>query len=329
MSRTDCIKSRIIISTCIFILLCGLQAHAEIIKIRYGDEKYMFLVRNVTPLSGDSMWLFKPLCIDNPSCKVIAFYDRKFIDTACSITYVNNKREGIFELRNPTSAQVVYRGIYANNFLASEEYYYSNGGIKWHRSYDEYEHQNGQSIEYYSSGQVASLNNYHSDTLLGTQYEWYENGILRSRIPLPPDNVNSLAETFWPNGQLHMQFQVCSSSQYRYLLVLDSMGLGITGQYSDNWKEYYADKKLKSCVKMNNGFMEGVYIQYDTAGNKRLEITYAKGVKNGSFYKYDDKGNIIYSCEYLLGVKNGQELYYQDGELIQRLNWDHGKLTEN
>lgn len=163
-----------------------------------------------------------------------------------------------------TEANHKYYRIIKSYNLDQESYkvsdYYKSGVLQMTGTSKnkDYLSKEGQFIYYYENGNKESITNYVNSRPSGKQFDWYENGQIKSEIEYQ-ENQNGLISEIKVN-----QFWNAENIQK----VIDG-----NGDYE------YSDNRQHESGKIKNGFHDGIWKGY----NKNLNWSYTEIYENGKF----------------------------------------------
>ena len=177
----------------------------------------------------------------------------------------------------------------------------------FHYNYDYKEGKNKDGFGYLSSKELY-LNNKKE----GTSYYYYPNGAIHFITRYESGKKEGLEKEF------NRDSVIITLTEYHDDYIIDREIINRKdrlGLKQGIWKEFYADGKVMKEMNYNDDMLDGLYKEYDNAGNLSLVIRYKNGIvmkdedkeedNINVVNKYDDEGNLIYSGPYRDGVPVG------------------------
>jgi len=247
---------------------------------------------------------------------VWTFYDKNG-NILRSISYDKNLKNGFYTVFD--TAQVIsFLGNYVNDTLQGsfkkfkkgnliEEGFYKNGLI------------NGKLKEYDENGNAISLLNF-KDGVEG-------DGIVINRTI--DGKKSGLWQKFDKNDNL-IQQEIYLNGE----LVTNEGSGGVSFKFE---KEYFGNGQLKNQYMTQEGYKNGIQINYDSLGNKRASYSYkndtllakgwftTEGSKDSLWEYYNSNNTLSYNGSYKDGQKDGLWVYYfNNGNVEQK-----GRYSEN
>lgn len=191
---------------------------------------------------------------------------------------------------------------------------------------------NGESISFWSNGEIQQKGYYKDGCLVGNNERWYRDGTKKS-------------ESFCEAIDLEKQFSHCNLINYwskdgkqlvkngtgKYISYHDNDTLQVVGEYHNSlqtgkWTWYNDDGTLQYIENFSQGKREGEYIFYYRNGQIRDRGLYSNGKQVGKWESwYQDGKNEV--CEYRVdGKREGEYKYwYSNGQLSDLGNYKLGK----
>lgn len=120
----------------------------------------------------------------------------------------------------------------------------------------------------------------HGTPYTGTYHSYYENGQVKSEIPLVNGLKSGSMILYFPNGQVN-EIRAYKDGK------MDGTWLTFTEKGSKVAEANYAD-----------GLKNGKWFIWDENGVLRYDMTYQKGQKAGLWIIYDEKGNKVSERNY-------------------------------
>lgn len=199
---------------------------------------------------------------------------------------------------------------------------YSNGKKKY-----------GRWVEYYPSGNIYKVNNYHADLKHGLRLIWYKNGQIKDSIYFDKGKKTGEYKTWYEDGKVKMQCYYVNDVQDGTYLSFHSNGnIEKQGSYANGsvvgiFSNY--DESGKILFEQIGHPMRQMETFYDYRNNKSKFIYDGsfKGIRDGVWkVKYPEK-NTFYEAKYKNGVLDGQYILNdKDGTLVCKQTFENGWL---
>lgn len=189
--------------------------------------------------------------------------------------YTNNLRTGIWKFYDITGI-VLEEFRYQNDTLHGEAILYYDTGVKKIIENFEKGIPNGMWSYSFPSGETFIQENYINGLLTGECKRFFENGDL--------EELSTYKEGV-KNGKYLLY------SQNRILIEEVDY---LKGKRNGMWIKYYSTGELKYTSNINdNGFLEGLEVDYYQSGKIKKETIFMDNVKNGDQKFYDQTGKLI------------------------------------
>jgi len=140
--------------------------------------------------------------------------------------------------------------------------------------------------------------------------EYYENGNIKSEIPLKGDIINGTAKHYYDDGSLKQEVSY------------------INGVKTGLSKNYFHDGTLNWECFYENDKHNGLFKEYSSQGVLILESNLKMGQQNGSTKAYYPNGKIKSISEYKNGVQFGEfKEYYSSGKILMFALFEKGETV--
>ncbi|WP_281614419.1 toxin-antitoxin system YwqK family antitoxin [Flammeovirga sp. SubArs3] len=160
----------------------------------------------------------------------------------------------------------------------------------------------GESKEYYISGQVKLLIPFDHNLEHGLRIEYYESGQEMSENKMVEGKSTGNYKNYYENGQLKSE-------------MITALGKEQKGVF----REYAEDGTLLKEGHMQQGKMHGVTKVFYATGNLKQEFNYQKGIKKGNQQLFYEDGKNLKQLE--VYAKNATEVAY-------KAYFENGKISE-
>lgn len=138
----------------------------------------------------------------------------------------------------------------------------------------------GKYIEYYESGQILLIAEYHSGKQNGISKEFYPNG----NIKVEGYFVNNI-----PQGKFVYYYEDNNTHFIKNFK---------NGLYHGEYLEFYQNGNIKTKGTYINGYRNGTFYFYNENGIKIQEGNYINGVRSGIWTSFDENGKEISTINY-------------------------------
>ncbi|WP_299258830.1 toxin-antitoxin system YwqK family antitoxin [uncultured Aquimarina sp.] len=116
--------------------------------------------------------------------------------------YIDDKETGVWESYHEGNALHSRETFKSGNRVGESIYYYVEGTPKMITQYDDSGKQHGKTEEFYVSGELQIIGQYHSGKLDGEWKEYYENGLLKETYSYQDGLWHGTYEKYYPNGNI-------------------------------------------------------------------------------------------------------------------------------
>lgn len=253
--------SGIVVWLIIFIVLFGLFIAQTINIIKNMEFRSYMTISDFKYSEGEIANIFNERVEFDFSGRKEFFYKNKLLKGKAE--YFRGKRHGTFYIYNLVGIPLVI-GTFKEGELDGELKCFDNDGIiknKFHykkgekiaRAYDyrngilyrEYdlkgEELHGESIDYYSNGNIKSVENYRDDMLHGTLKSYYMNGQLNDDLYYSNDELTGNFRKYYANGNLMLE------------------GTAIDGYITEILRKYNSSGEIKEDIDCDNIEKKKIY----------------------------------------------------------------------
>ncbi len=205
--------------------------------------------------------------------------------------YVRLVRKSSFKLWEPYSSNLIANG---NSGIVSLKYLPEN--------------YNGQAVDYYQTGQIKKRINYLNGEKDRFYYLYFPNGQIKMKVSFIRGKEDGNYLSFWSNGTIEVK------------------GLFKDGKFHGKWEYFNQNGQLHYSVFYENGKLISSEVKKFRENGTCYELTSYVDENNYSFQSYFENGQISQSQV----IKNGfiltRELFYDNGELLNKETRQNGNL---
>jgi antitoxin component YwqK of YwqJK toxin-antitoxin module len=257
--------------------------------------------------------------------------------------YENGKKRKEGEIYHYEGA----RGKYIPpSFNGKQLHYYKNGKLHLVQTYQNFI-PHGKWIEYSSEGKVLVEKNYLNGQIIGDIINYYENGVIREKIPykLFQENgrdtslMHGIHLTYYSNGKIQSSTTYARGKPYGLLTIFFENGnmerelfvFGALDKYA-LLREFNNEGQIRreGTYEVNENdsmrFKKLIVTSYHENGNLHYRANHSKGRATGAIESYYENGNLL-SEAYIFKPANDEYLYVDNlGVAWQAIYYPNGAL---
>lgn len=165
---------------------------------------------------------------------------------------------------------------------------------------------------------------------------YYENGVLRSEVPMFNGKFQGMMRAYYRNGQLARTCFADNDVNEGTELTYDEKGnlycivTLVHGRREGSCRYYDKNGMVREEEMFSNNLKNGPTRIYDEEGKLRRTIMYVDGVECGQkCFEYYGTGQLDSEIEIMNGLPNGEELsYHENGVLTSRIQYKDGMACD-
>lgn len=157
---------------------------------------------------------------------------------------------------------------------------------------------NGESLNYYFSGELQKRMTNKDNVLQDTIFYYYHSGDLSEKFSVVDDEKDGPIKGYHENGALNYSYS------YK------------KGTPSGKYEAFYPNKQLSLEFNLVDGLYEGMYTSYYENGTKKAEVNYIKDLRDGVYKEWYENGVLKEETIYKEGkTVNSFKEYFSNGKL--------------
>jgi hypothetical protein len=206
-------------------------------------------------------------------------------------TDAKGKKQGPWRKSYPNSSVLVYEGTFKDDRPVGTFTYYFESGAK--KAIIEHGLKGGKSavLLFFENGQLLSDGFYHLEKKDSLWYNYAPSGELISAENYKNDLLHGKAVYYYKEGQvLEHKLQVERKVNYQ------------AGKLHGVYQAYFYNGKLKQEGTFEKGLKQGIWTEYNSAGQKVATMKYDKDLLHGWLYTFNKDGSLLSKVLYLDGV---------------------------
>jgi len=156
----------------------------------------------------------------------------------------------------------------------------------------------GETLDYYYSGELQQKMTYKNDIAQDTVYNYFHSGDLKEKFVIKEGEKEGPIKGYHENGTLDFKYSF------------------IKGEPSGKYESFYPNNQLAIAFNLINGLYEGIYTSYYENGFKKSEVNYVNDLRDGIYKEWYENGSLKEESYYKLGKTVGDfKEYYSNGKL--------------
>lgn len=172
-----------------------------------------------------------------------------------------------------------------------------NGNVSNNVSFVDGE-RNGESLNYYYSGELQKRMTNKDNELQDTIYYYFHSGDLSEKYVVVDGEKNGPIKGYHENGALDYSYSFTKGSP------------------SGKYQAFYPNNQLSLEFNLVDGLYEGVHTSYYENGTKKSEVNYIKDLRDGIYREWYQNGILAEETTYKEGKTVNQfKEYYSNGQL--------------
>ena len=206
-------------------------------------------------------------------------------------TDAKGKKQGPWRKTYPNSSVLVYDGNFKDDMPVGIFTYYFASGAK--KAVIEHGLKGGKSavLLYFEDGQLLSDGFYHKEKKDSLWYNYVQSGELISAENYKNDLLQGKSVYYYKEGQL-MEHKLQAERKVNYQ----------AGKLQGVYQQFYYNGKLKTEGTFEKGLKQGIWTEYNSAGQKVATMKYDQDLLNGWLYTFNKDGTLLNKVLYLNGV---------------------------
>ena len=206
-------------------------------------------------------------------------------------TDAKGKKQGSWRKSYPNSSVLVYDGIFKDDMPVGTFTYYFPSGAK--KAVIEHGFKGGKSavLMFFEDGQLLSDGFYHKEKKDSLWYNYAQSGELISAENYKNDLLQGKSVYYYKEGQL-MEHKLQAERKVNYQ----------AGKLQGVYQQFYYNGKLKTEGTFEKGLKQGIWTEYNSAGQKVATMKYDQDLLNGWLYTFNKDGTLLNKVLYLNGV---------------------------